>query len=66
MFNFIDELLAEGTVKYIYDMFVGYKGQRNKGVAKAFYEFENLSKWSFEKYLDIEWFGRSFIVHGKN
>ncbi len=66
VFNFIDELLIEGSVIYIDDMFAGYKGQRNKGVARAFYEYEKSSKWSFEKYLDIGWFGRSFIVQSKN
>jgi hypothetical protein len=65
VFKFIDQLLIEGSVLYIDDMFAGYKGQKNKGVAKAFYEYESYSRWSFEKYLDIGWFGRSFIVQSK-
>tara|TARA_X000000368_G_scaffold374784_1_gene326711 strand:+ start:15 stop:773 length:759 start_codon:yes stop_codon:yes gene_type:complete len=65
VFDFIEELLIEGTVIYLDDMFAGYKGQRSKGVAKAFYEYEKSSKWSFEKYLDIGWFGRAYIVQKK-
>ena len=65
VFSFIEELIVEGTVIYLDDMFAGYKGQRNKGVAKAFYEFEETSAWKFEKYLDIGWFGRSFIAQNR-
>ena len=45
-------------------MYAGYKGQKSKGVAKAFYEYKKKSKWQFEDYLNIGWFGKSFIVQG--
>lgn len=64
VFNFIEDFLQEGTVIYIDDMYAGYKGQKSKGVAKAFYEYKKNSKWNFEEYLNIGWFGKSFIVQG--
>tara|TARA_Y100000816_G_C26100850_1_gene583352 strand:- start:650 stop:1399 length:750 start_codon:yes stop_codon:yes gene_type:complete len=64
VFNFIENFLQIGTVIYIDDMYAGYKGQKSKGVAKAFYEYKKKSKWQFEDYLNIGWFGKSFIVQG--
>jgi len=63
VFKFIESLLQEGTVIYIDDFFTGYKGNPNKGVARAFIEFQNYSKWNFIRYLDVGAAGRSYIVY---
>jgi hypothetical protein len=62
VFDFLEPFLQEGTVIYIDDFFPGYKGQVNKGVARAFLEFQKKSKWFFERFMDIGWWGRSYIV----
>jgi hypothetical protein len=63
VFNFIEPLLQEGTVIYIDDLFAGYKGSPNKGVALAFLEWQKESRWRIVRHLDIGWWGRSYIVH---
>jgi hypothetical protein len=62
-FSFIEDLIQEGTIIYIDDYRVTYKGNPNKGAPKAFNEFKNNSKFKFEPFLDIGWFGKSFIVY---
>lgn len=62
-FNFIEDFLQEGTIIYIDDYRVTYKGNPEKGVPKAFSEFAKNSKYKFEPFLDIGWFGKSFIVY---
>jgi len=62
VFNFIEPLLQEGSVIYIDDLFAGYKGSPNKGVAKAFLEYQQRSRWQFHRHLSIGWWGRSYIV----
>jgi hypothetical protein len=66
VFNFIEPLLQEGTVIYIDDLFAGYKGSPNKGVARAFLEFQKRTRWKFIRHLDIGWWGRSYIVYLDN
>ncbi len=63
VFNFIEPLLQEGAVIYLDDMFAGHKGSPNKGVAKAFREFQERSQWKFVRHLDISWWGRSYIAY---
>lgn len=63
VFDFIDPLLQEGSVIYLDDLFAGYKGNPNKGVAKAFLEYRTRTHWKFIRHLDIGWWGRSYIVH---
>jgi hypothetical protein len=63
VFTFLEDFLQEGTVIYIDDYWAGYKGNPNKGVSKAFTEFQNTSNWKFTEYLDISWLGKSFIVY---
>ena len=65
VFKFIEPLLQEGTLIYIDDLFAGYKGQVNKGVARAFLEYQQTSRWSFERHVDIGWWGRSYIVQSE-
>jgi len=63
VFKFIEPLLQEGAVIYIDDMFAGFKGNPNKGVARAFIEYRNKSRWNFVRHMDIGWWGRSYIVY---
>lgn len=63
VFEFIDPLLQEGAVIYIDDLFAGYKGNPNKGVAKAFLEYSRQARWKFIRHLDVGWWGRSYIVY---
>ncbi|MCC7047843.1 MAG: hypothetical protein IT562_14110 [Alphaproteobacteria bacterium] len=63
VFKFIDPLLQEGAVIYIDDLFAGYKGSPSKGVAKAFLEYQQKTRWRFQRHLDISWWGRSYIVY---
>jgi len=63
VFKFIDSLLQEGTVIYIDDLFAGYKGSPSKGVARAFLEYQQATRWRFVRHLDIGWWGRSYIAY---
>ena len=63
VFQFIEQFLQEGTVVYIDDYWAGYKGNPNKGVSKAFIEFQETSSWKFAEYLNISWLGKSFITY---
>lgn len=63
VFRFLDPLLQEGSVIYIDDLFAGYKGSPNKGVARAFLEYQKATRWKFVRHLDIGWWGRSYIVY---
>jgi len=63
VFEFIEPLLQEGSVLYIDDLFAGYKGSPSKGVARAFREFRQKSRFRFVRHLDIGWWGRSYIAY---
>ena len=63
IFDFIDNILQEGTILYIDDYFTGYKGNPTKGVSGALKEWNNNSKWNLESYRDVGWAGRSYIVY---
>ena len=63
VFDFIDPLLQEGTVVYMDDLFVGNMGNPSRGVARAFLEFQERSKFSFLRHLNIGWWGRSYIAY---
>jgi hypothetical protein len=63
VFDFIDPLLQEGTSIYIDDLFAGYKGNPRKGVARAFLEWQQRTRWKLVRHLDIGWWGRSYLVH---
>ena len=62
VFRFLDRLLQPGSLIYIDDYYVGYKGDPNAGVARAFAEFMPTSRFRFEPHLNIGWWGRSFIT----
>jgi len=63
VFSFIEPLIQEGTVIYIDDLFVGYKGSPAKGVARAFLEFQSKSRFKFVRHMDVGWWGRSYIAY---
>ena len=63
VFDFIEPLLQEGTVVYMDDLFVGNMGNPSRGVARAFLEFQERSKFSFLRHLNIGWWGRSYIAY---
>ena len=63
VFGWIEPFLQEGTVIYIDDYWVGYKGNPKKGVSKAFMEHKKKSKYKYEEYVTIGWQGKSFIVY---
>src|SRR5215472_11039333 len=62
VFSFIEPLLQDGSVIYMDDLFVGNKGNPNRGVARAFLEFQKRSTWHLRRHLDVSWWGRSYIV----
>ena len=61
--GFIDEFLQEGTIIYLDDYWVGYKGNPKKGIPAAFRNYCINSSWSFEPYLDVGYGGKSFICY---
>ena len=48
VFKFIEDFLQEGTILYLDDYWVGYKGNPNKGVSGAFKEFAKETNFKFE------------------
>lgn len=58
----ISPILQEGTL-LLFDDWFNFKGNKNKGEQKAFYEyFKNQTKWSYIEYQTYATFGKSFIV----
>jgi hypothetical protein len=61
----ISPTLQEGTL-LVFDDWFNFKGNKNKGEQKAFYEFfTNQTKWDFIEYQTYATFGKSFIVTNK-
>lgn len=63
VFRFIEPLLQEGSLLYLDDFFVGYKGSPVKGVVRAFGEFQERSRFKFAPHMQVGWWGRSFIAY---
>lgn len=63
VFEFIEPLLQEGALIYMDDLFCGYKGSPHKGVAKAFLEFQQRSKFKFQQHMEVSWWGRTYIAY---
>lgn len=57
----MESILQEGTL-LLFDDWFNFKGNKNKGEQKAFYEFFNNSKWSYIEYQTYATFGKSFII----
>jgi len=64
VFNFIEPFLQDGTVIYIDDWNL-YKGKEEFGAKKAFGEYENNSGYKFHSFMDVGWWGKSFIADKK-
>jgi len=60
--KFVEHIIQPGTIIYFDDFFVGHKGDTGEGVAKAFSEFKERSRYSFREYLNVGWWGLSFIT----
>ncbi len=63
VFRFIDDFIQEGTIIYMDDLFAGFKGSPLKGIARAFLEYQQKTKWKFMRHLDIGWWGRSYLAY---
>ena len=63
VFRFIEPLLQEGSLLYLDDFFAGYKGSPVKGVARAFGEYQERSRFKFVSHMQVGWWGRSFIAY---
>lgn len=58
----IESILQEGTI-LLFDDWFHFKGNKNKGEQKAFYEFfEYNNKWKYIEYKTYATFGKSFII----
>ena len=56
-----ESIMTEGTI-ILFDDWFNYRGGKNKGEQKAFYEFADKSKWDFLHYGFYATFANSFIV----
>jgi macrocin-O-methyltransferase TylF-like protien len=65
VFNFIEPLLQEGSLIYLDDYFVGYRGSPKKGVAGAFWQFVDGGRWNVQEFHTVGAWGKSFIVYPK-
>lgn len=65
VFDFIEPLLQEGSLIYLDDYFVGYRGSPKKGVAGAFWQFVNNGRWNVHEFQTVGAWGKSFIVYPK-
>ena len=63
IFHFIEPLIQEGTVIYIDDYMVGFKGSPVTGPARSFKEFESRSRFKFVELMRVGWWGRSFVAY---
>ncbi len=61
VFNWIDQFLQQGTVLYL-DDFNTHRAQPTQGPKRAWSEFKQISKFKFERFLPVGWWGYSFIV----
>jgi hypothetical protein len=57
----VDEFLQLGSILYL-DDFNTFRGQQDMGPRRAWLEHCSRSSWEFERFLDVGWCGRSFLV----
>lgn len=58
----LNPILQEGTI-LLFDDWFNFKGNKNKGEQRAFYEFfQKENKWKYIEYQTYATFGKSFIV----
>lgn len=63
VFRFVEPLVGDGTLVYLDDYFVGYGGRIDRGVAGAFWEFLERGQWKHERFRDVGFWGKSFILY---
>ena len=59
--DFLEPLLQEGAIVCFDDWNV-FKADPHRGEKRAFKEFKNRTKWHFEDFITVGWFGKSFIA----
>src|SRR5262249_53328254 len=65
VFKFIEGFVEQGTVIYIDDFWVGYKGSPREGVAKAFNEYRSASRFDFADWGRVGGWGHAFVVQAR-
>lgn len=63
VFEFILPIVGDGTLIYIDDYYCGYGGNIAKGVAGAYAEFVGRTELRSEPFLNVGFWGKSFIVY---
>lgn len=63
VFRFVEPLVDNGTLVYLDDYFVGYGGSLDRGVAGAFWQFLERGHWKHERFRDVGFWGKSFILY---
>jgi hypothetical protein len=56
-----DEFLLPGSVIYL-DDFNTHRAQPDRGPRRAWDEYCSKSRWTFDRFLDVGWGGRSFVA----
>jgi len=62
VFSFIEGVIDQGSVIYIDDYWVGYAGSPREGVARAFQEYRERSRFDFVDWGRIGGWGHSFVA----
>ena len=65
IFPFIEGLIDQGSVIYIDDYWVGYQGSPREGVARAFQEYRERSRFDFTDWGRIGGWGHSFVAQAR-
>lgn len=65
VFTFIEGFLAQGSVVYIDDYWVGYRGSEREGVARAFREYRAESRFDFADWGRVGGWGHAFIAQSR-
>lgn len=66
VFAYLEDVLQPGTLIYIDDYFAGLKGSPVTGPARAFHEFEKVSRLKYAPHMQAGWWGKSFIAFTEN
>lgn len=61
---FIEPLLQDGSI-VCFDDWNNYRAGPDKGERRAFREFQKKTKLGFQEFINVGWFGKSFIVNKK-
>jgi len=61
--NFAELFLQDGTILYLDDYGAAHRGNPRKGLPAAFREFQSRSEFRFEPFMNVGWWGRSFVSY---